>query len=333
MPAVDTHRDVAPSVDVLLAGALRSPMVPDDSYSGARFEWVVIDGQRHVLKYQDAHDDWLMRATGDLGRRYVSLWDHGILDAVPDVIDHATVGCAFDGRCGAILMRDVSHGLLPPGDVTFPIDQHRRFLDHMAALHATFWGWRDTIGLTPLANRYLIFVAGVAETEAALGPVPFIPAHAAKGWGVFPEVAPELADTIAALHEDPAPLLRALSTVPHTFVHGDWKAANMGEHPDGRSILLDWGEVCGEASPIADLAWYLSINAARLPEPKDDTVATYRRALERHGVRTAGWWDDAFALEMLATTVQMGWDKALGGPGAELDWWRHWAGIGARCLG
>ena len=333
MPSPEVRRRaVARSVADLVGDGTRSTMTPGDSTSGARFEWVVIAGERHVLKHQNVADDWLMRATGDLGRRYVALWEYGILDRVPDVIDHATVGCAFDGRAGAVLLRDVSAGLLPAGDEQLTIGQHRRFLDHMALLHATFWGWRDQIGLTPLANRYLAMTPAVAAAEAALGSTAQVPPLLSVGWSLLPAVAPALAAAVLPLLDEPSALLTALGQVPHTFVHGDWKAGNLGEHPDGRTILIDWGEFPGEASPLADLAWYLALNAARLPEPKDDTIVTYHTALERHGVSTAGWWDDAVALELLATMVQFGWEKALSGPGPELDWWESAALRGARCL-
>ena len=326
------RREVAGSVDELVGYGARSTMTPDDTKSGARFEWVVIEGERYVLKHQDVADDWLMRATGDTGRRYVALWEHGILDRVPDVIDHATVGCAFDGQAGAVLLRDVSAGLLPTGDVPFALDQHRRFLDHMAALHAAFWGWRDDIGLTPPMRRYLAFSPAVAAAEAARGSNLVVPPLMATGWSALPSVAPALADVVLPLHDDPAALLAALDDVPHTFVHGDWKAGNLGEHPDGRTIVLDWGEFPGEASPLADLAWYVALNAARLPEAKDDTLEAYRASLDAHGVDTTAWWDDALALELLATMVQFGWEKALGGPGPELDWWERRALQGARLL-
>ena len=131
-PSKVRRREVARSVAELVGDGSRSMMTPADSKSGARFEWVLIDGERLVPKHQDVADDWLMRATGDLGRRYVALWEYGVLDRVPDVIDHATVGCAYDGRAGAVLLRDVSAGLLPPGDGLIAIESHRRFLDHMA---------------------------------------------------------------------------------------------------------------------------------------------------------------------------------------------------------
>jgi aminoglycoside phosphotransferase (APT) family kinase protein len=153
-----------------------------------------------------------------------------------------------------------------------------------------------------------------------------------RGWDRLPEVSAVLADLVLPLLDDPAPLVAALAKVPHTLVHGDWKAANLGSHGDGRTILLDFGEAPGEASPIADLSWYLALNSDLLPESKDDAIATYRGALERQGIDTAGWWQRAVALEMLATMIQFGWEKALGGPGPELAWWETKAAEGARWL-
>ena len=151
----------------------------------------------------------------------------------------------------------------------------------MAALHAAFWGWRDDVGLTPLPRRYLLFSPAVAAAEAARGSGAVVPQVMAEGWRRLPEVSPAMAGIVLPLLEDPAPLVDALARVPHTLVHGDWKAANLGSQPDGRTVLLDFGEMPGEASPLADLSWYLALNAALLPEPKDAVLESYRAALER----------------------------------------------------
>jgi hypothetical protein len=248
------------------------------------------------------------------------------------VIDHAVIGAAIEGNVGAILLRDVSAGLLPPGDEPLVPEQHARFLDHMATLHAAFWGWHDDVGLTPLRTRYLMFSPQVAAGEAARGSDARVPKAMAEGWQRFSVIAPAAAEIVLPLLADPTPLVAALAVVPHTFVHGDWKAANLGSHPDGRTILLDWGEVPGEAAPTADLAWYLALNAARLPDSKDATIAAYRVALEHHGVDTADWWDTTLGLELLGTVMQFGWEKALGGPGPELTWWEEVAIAGAQWL-
>ncbi len=322
----------SPVLTELLAGAeSRTPWVPDDTKSGARFERVVIGGERFVLKYQDPRDDWLLRASGDPGRSYVRLWESGILHRLPPVIDHAIVTAAFDGTVGMVLLRDVGDALLQP-DAPFTRAQHTRFLDHMAALHATFWEWRDDVGLTPLERRYLMFSPSVAAAEAEDGNPGIVPQAMAEGWRRLPDVSPAMADAVMPLLADPRPLVAGLARLPHTLVHGDWKAANLGSHPDGRTVLLDFGEAPGEASPLADLSWYLALNAALLPEPKDDVLESYRRSLERCGVSTVEWWEDAVSLELLGAMMQFGWEKALGGPGNELAWWEERVQRGTRCL-
>ena len=136
-----TRRPVAASVDELIAGATsRTPMASTDSKSGARFERVVIDGERYVLKHVDRHDDWIMRQTGDIGCVPIVVWESGVLDLVPDCIDHTTVGAARVGDGGAVLMRDVGAALVPSGDAPLALAQHLRFLDHLAALHAARLG-------------------------------------------------------------------------------------------------------------------------------------------------------------------------------------------------
>jgi hypothetical protein len=212
------------------------------------------------------------------------------------------------------------------------MEQHTRYLHHMAALHAEFWGWRDDVGLTPLDIRYVVFSPRVAAAEAALGSDLLVPRVMAEGWGMISQVSPTLAGLVMPLLENPTQFLGALGQVPHTLVHGDWKGANLGSHPDGRTVLLDFGEMSGEASPLADLGWYLALNAELLPEGKDETIATFRAALEGRGIDTSGWWESAVALEMLGTMMQFGWEKALSGPGPELAWWEERAAEGVRHL-
>jgi hypothetical protein len=125
-------------------------------------------------------------------------------------------------------------------------------------------------------------------------------------------------------------LADAVAATPTTFLHGDWKMGNLGSHPDGRTIVLDCAYP-GEGPACHDLAWYLSVNRARLPESKEDAIARFRRALEPHGVTTDGWWDRQLGLCLLGSVVQFGWEKALGDD-VELGWWLDRAREGARWL-
>jgi hypothetical protein len=64
---------------------------------------------------------------------------------------------------------------------------------------------------------------------------------------------------------------------------GDWKLGNLGAHPDGRTILLDW-TLPGAGPACWELCWYLALNRARPPEPKEAVIDRFRAALEHHGI-------------------------------------------------
>lgn len=329
-------RPVFASVEELLAGATsREPLRPSDGKSETLFERVVIRGECYVVKHLHCDADWIARVTGDLTCRPLQVWRSGILDRLPTCIDHATVGVAAGlGRHGwgaALLMRDVSEWLVPEGDDPLPFDQHRSFLDHMAALCAAFWGWEDDLGLMPLSHRYLFFGPWLSETEAALGSGAIVPRLAAEGWARFPELAPRAARIVLPLVASPWPLVEALERTPTTFVHGDWKAGNLGTGPDGRTILVDWAYP-GRGLAFGELAWYLGINSARMPESYEDAIAAYRRSLEGHGVDTSGWWETQLGLALLGALVHFGWDKALHGDPDDLAWWEERALHGSRYL-
>ena len=147
------------------------------------------------------------------------------------------------------------------------------------------------------------------------------------GWPRFAADAPEAAKVVLPLLSAPWSLVDALGRTPQTFLHGDTKLGNLGTGPDGRTILLDWA-VPGVGAACVELAWYLAINSARLPHAKEDAIAAYRDAVERHGVDTAGWFDVQLDLALLGGLVQFGWEKH----GDELAWWADRALQAARHL-
>ena len=330
-----TPRTPARSVEELIAGATdRRPLGGTDGKSGSMLERVVIDGDPFVLKQLHPDHDWTMRGFGDLWCRPVQLWVCGLLDAMPEVIDHAVVGAATGlgrhGWGGALLLRDVSEHLVPEGDDVLPFDHHRQLLDHLAELSATFWGAEELPGLVPLSSRYSAFGPGMLAAEEQLGWPDPVPVIASDGWVRFAERAPaDVRAVIDDLRRDADPLVRAIEETPHTFLHGDWKLGNLGVAPD-RSILLDW--TYPGIGPIAyELAWYLAVNRQRLPESKEDSIDALRASLDRRGIATDGWWERQVDLCLLGCLVQFGWEKALGDD-EELSWWCDRAREGARWL-
>jgi hypothetical protein len=210
-----------------------------------------------------------------------------------------------------------------------PFEQHLRFMDHMAALHAQFWGWTDDASLLPRTHRHLFSCQTNIDTELARPDPAPIPQIMGSGWRRFAATS-AVAGPVGELRRNPWPVVDALGGLPQTLLHGDWKMGNLGSHPDGRTILLDWA-IPGQGCGTSELAWYLALNAARLPHPKDDAIAAYRAALERHGIDTASWWDAAVDLALLGGLVQCGWEKALGDRG-ELAWWEEAAARGLERL-
>jgi hypothetical protein len=141
---------------------------------------------------------------------------------------------------------------------------------------------------------------------------------AAAGWPVLAARSPLLSAVARSVHDDPAIITARLSGRPGTFLHGDWKMGNLGSHPDGRTILLDW-TLPGAGPACWDLCWYLALNRARLPEPKEATIGRYRAALESHGIATAAWWQEQLDLCLIGIMATFGWEKALGDPPAHPD--------------
>lgn len=320
-----TARPVASSVEELLAGVTeRQPLKTAESLSTATFERVVIDGERFVVKYLHCDGDWVMRATGDVVCRPAVLWTSGLFDQLPGCIDHTIVGVATGlGRNGwgsAVLMRDVSEHLVPDDDSIIALDDHLLFLENMAGLHAHFWGFHDTIGLASDGIRYLIFNDHLTAIEEALGSGARVPTLVAGGYARMAEISPRCYALCREVFHDPGPFLQAVASTPRTLIHSDWKLGNLGNHPDGRTILLDWA-FPGEGAACTDLAWYLGVNCRRLPQSKEDTIAVYRRALEYHGIDTAKWFDRQLGLALIGCFLQQGWSKTLGERDAELDWW------------
>jgi hypothetical protein len=294
--------------------------------STATFERVRIEGQLYFLKRLSPATGWIMRAIGDHVHRPFLVWTAGIMDQVPACIDPAVVAMEIEGSGDhaelRILMRDVAAHLVPEGDDPVPQAQHEGFIDHLAQLSATFWGFEDAVGgLTTMAERLTFFCAAnvASELAAPQPPGPIVAADA--GWRALRSRSVLLAEVANAVRDDPSLVTVPLAATPATFLHGDWKMGNLGSHPDGRTILLDWALV-GSGPACWDLCYYLALNRARLPETKEATVARFRASLERHGIATNDWFGAQLDLCMIGIMAMFGWEKALGDED-ELRWWER----------
>jgi hypothetical protein len=315
------------SVPELLAQATSRVQVRrDDGKSGSTFERLEIDGHHYFVKRLSPSTDWVMRVTGDHVHRPYLVWQAGIMDRTPACIDHTVVAMQIDGRGDdavlTMVMRDVGAYLVPEGDSVIPVDQHRRFIEHMAALAVAFWGFGHPVaGLSTMAERVRYFAPDNIATELEVADVPGPIAAADAGWRGLATGSPLLLRAATAVHSSPELVTAPLASTPITFLHGDWKMGNLGSHTDGRTILLDWAYP-GAGPACWDLCWYLALNSARLAEPKEAAIDRYRAELESHGIATEGWWTTQLDLCLIAIMATFGWEKALGDE-TELRWWER----------
>ena len=311
--------------ELLARASSRERVMPADARSGAVFERIVVGPDRYFVKQLSFGSDWVMRASGDhVGRQYL-VWQAGIMGHAPDCIDHAVVAMgvagAGDDAVLTIVMRDIGEFLVRPGDAIVPAGQHAGFITHMAAMSSAFWGWDDQIGLTTMAQRVRLFAPDTIAAELTAAEVPGPIAAAAAGWSTLADRSALLSQLARLVHDRPEVITGPLAQTPRTFLAVDWKMGNLGTHPDGRTILLDWA-FPGAGPACWDLCWYLALNRARLPEPKEAAISRFRAALEDRGIDTGDWWQQQLDLCMIGIMATFGWEKALGDAG-ELSWWER----------
>jgi hypothetical protein len=279
-----------------------------------------------VLKRFSIERDWIMRLTHDRAVREVALFRHGVYARLPATCYVPIVAAARDGSTWASLMTDVSPGLAPAGDEPLTLDELRRYLAHLAALHARFLDddslGDPALGLSSLRDFMLILAPTTVQTECAEGRSHPVLEAAARGWSRCAEIAPHgVMQIVQKLERDPGPLLALIERMPHTLLHGDFKAANLGAWPPPsldrcgtpRTIMLDWQDATFGA-PLLDLGYFLAISALRLPVTKEAAIDLYREALVGCGYSyPQPTWERDRDLGLLAGgALRLLWQKALG---------------------
>ena len=151
-----------------------------------------------------------------------------------------------------------------------------------------------------------------------------------RGWECFAERVPDdIANAVFAVHDDPAPLGQSCRSRP-SLLHGDAKLGNVGRR-DGRSLLIDWGELTGWGPAEMDLTWF----AATSTHARSGRDLVCRRDAGRPVPPVRGVWrpldPDALDLACIGQLAQQGFVLAAFAAYADsitgercsrlLEWW------------
>ena len=223
-------------------------------YSGSEFYEVMADERPLVVKRMRHLSDWISIVTDDARCRSVRLWQYGVLDRIRPHMDHVTLAACHDGEEYALLLEDVSYGLVS-GRYPSPTDIYS-FLDALAALHALYWEDNELakpeLALCD-AEPFLTFSWPV-HTDRYEQDVPQI----TKGWELlFAMLEPDAGDGLQSLMDNLEPLQCKLAIYPSSLLHGDYRQANLAFlNASKRVAALDW-QLASYGPVVLDLAWFL----------------------------------------------------------------------------
>lgn len=294
---------------------VRAPLSTTDSSTQARLERIsaTVGDQCYcfVVKRLTRLGDWLARATDDRLIREHAINAAGIFTRLPPAVASATLASTTTRDGAIVIMRDLTDNLLPSGEQPLNGDQVRRIMRGLASMHSALAGFPADLAERGGLNRLSAWLTPLSHATArreATQPHrdPFTPLID-PGWAGYAQIAPESWDIIGPLLENPQPVVDALGQFPRTLVHGDVKTGNMALDGD-TLVLFDWSTTTVGPGAL-DLAWFLCINAFRLPCSKADVIEIYRQERAAQGVLAAAGdaWERELALAMLTSPMRLGW--------------------------
>jgi thiamine kinase-like enzyme len=291
---------------------------------------------RLVLKQFDP-DDWLMKLSADTQIREISFLESGLYADLPAPCSAPAIAATRDANGAALLMWDISEFLFAEGDSSISEDALEACVGALASLHSHYWDDQSVSGSRPylcsIDNWINLLSPNVGRDRVNLGVDNDITSVLEDGWAAFAGAAsPIAARTVSAIHANPETLLEAFESSPRTLIHGDVKLANLGIDPSTDGVMmLDW-TFASFAPALVELGWFLAVNSARLPVPKETVIHMYREMLASKGVDLESDWQRSLDLGLLAGgTLRLGWAKAFGAlsddaavrmrESAEIEWW------------
>jgi len=254
------------------------PFETPNGFSGNQMFRVQADGYPLVMKRLRPTADWIALALRDTRCRSIRVWEYGLLDHIQPNMRHAILIACQDGDDYALLMQDVSAGLIRWGQKITPQMIHP-MLDALAVMHAMFW---EDEGLSNAA----LSLCHVEDIVPAFWPSTWdryrheveVVETLEKGWeALFELVEPDVRDALQALMENPDPLYTALARFLTTFLHADYRPDNLALLPETSDLFFfDW-QWAAYAPATIGMCWFVMDGGVF--ERQDEYVKYYRRHL------------------------------------------------------
>jgi hypothetical protein len=336
LSSIDALTDAAEMSRVLECEIERVRTAPFSSvgYSQASLNWVDVvtrTGQerRFVLKRTRLDEDWTARRTDDTHGREAHCLDQACLAPMWDAFACPYLAFAIERGEVALLLHDLTAGLLPDARLPLDHDQEQRLLGALAGMHARFWNadLSSIDWLTRPAQYCDVLGPCVADDSSALGVLsPQLRDGVPRGWeSALSRVTDEIRQHLVRPGID---WERLWADLPQTLLHGDVKVANFAILPGGEVAAFDWALI-GRGPCTLDVGWYLAVNASRLTTPKDKILDRYRTLLESSlGVRLQDQtWNRLQDVAVIGGARMLLWSKTLAlhagraGAAEEWQWW------------
>lgn len=226
------------------------------SWSGNLLYQVQAGGIKLFVKRLRPAIDWLSIATEDQHCRSVKVWQCGLLDHLQPHVEHMILAACEDGEGYALLMHDISRGMLTDQDLPLPVIH--TLLDALAAIHATYWeDERLTDPALGLAAAEKLVTIDWPQNWDLFRHTPEIVEIIAKGWdALFDMLEPDACAALQAMMNNPQPLFKKLAQFPRTFIHADFRVGNIALLPENNQVVaFDWQYTAFTPATIC-LCWF-----------------------------------------------------------------------------
>lgn len=299
------------------------PLTSAHAFSGSQLFYITTDNERLVLKRSNLTVDWISIASEDRVCRSVRIWQYGVLDRLMPHIDHVILAASQNADDYALLMRDVTDGLILYNDDGHSLQTWHKLLDAQAAMHALYWEDErlndPNLGLSTIAH---VLKACWTEHCHRYPHDKKTTEYVTKGWdALYALVQPDVRDALQSLVDNPRPLLDKLAQFPSTLAHSDYRMANLALMPETHQVVaFDWQQAAYAPATIC-LAWFV-LGA----DDRDEATAYYRQQLmARLGKRfNPDLWQPMLDVGNLVDVLRKGCWHALFATTSPDDETRRW---------